>query len=43
MAKPSKTGLARVIDATGYSFQGLKAQWQYEAAFRQEVCLFLFA
>ena len=43
MAKPSKTGLARVIDATGYSLQGLKAQWQYEAAFRQEVCLFLLA
>ena len=43
MAKPSKTGLARVVDATRYSFQGLKAQWQYEAAFRQEVCLFLIA
>ena len=43
MAKPSKTGLARVIDATGYSFQGLKAQWRHEAAFRQELLLFLIA
>jgi diacylglycerol kinase (ATP) len=37
--KPGKTGLARVIDAFGYSMQGLKAAYQYEAAFRQEVIL----
>ncbi|MET1256905.1 diacylglycerol kinase [Aliikangiella maris] len=39
MAKPGKTGLARIIDATGYSLQGLKAAWQNEAAFRQEIWL----
>lgn len=43
MAKPSKTGISRVVDATRYSFQGLKAQWQFEAAFRQELMLFLVA
>lgn len=37
--KPGKTGLPRIIDAFGYSMQGLKATWQYEAAFRQEVIL----
>ncbi len=36
MAKPGKTGLARVIDAWGYSIQGLRATWKHEAAFRQE-------
>ncbi len=41
MAKPGKTGLSRIIDATGYSFQGLKAAWTNEAAFRQEVMLAL--
>ncbi len=41
MSKPGKTGLARIIDAIGYSFKGLKAAWQYEAAFRQEVVLLL--
>ena len=39
MAKPGKTGISRIIDATGYSFKGLKAAWQNEAAFRQEVML----
>ncbi|MFH4411396.1 diacylglycerol kinase [Vibrio diabolicus] len=39
--KPGKTGLRRVMDATGYSFQGLKAAWKYEAAFRQELILAL--
>ena len=39
MAKPGKTGIARVIDATGYSMKGLKAAWQNEAAFRQEIML----
>ncbi|NVJ67106.1 MAG: diacylglycerol kinase [Gammaproteobacteria bacterium] len=37
--KPGKTGLARIIDAFGYSLKGLKAAWQNEAAFRQEVLL----
>jgi diacylglycerol kinase (ATP) len=42
--KPGKTGIARLIDATGYSMQGLSACWRSEAAFRQEValCLVLF-
>ncbi len=37
--KPGKTGLARIFDAFKYSMQGLKATWQHEAAFRQEVVL----
>lgn len=41
MGKPGKTGLARIIDAAGYSAQGLKAAWQHEAAFRQELVLAL--
>ncbi|MGX5173113.1 diacylglycerol kinase [Aliikangiella sp. IMCC44653] len=41
MAKPGKQGIARIIDATGYSFKGLKAAWQHEAAFRQELILAL--
>ena len=39
MSKPGKTGVARVIDAFGYSMKGLHATWKYEAAFRQEVAL----
>lgn len=41
MAKPGKTGISRIIDATGYSFKGLKAAWINEAAFRQELVLFM--
>ena len=37
--KPGKTGIARLIDATRYSWQGLKACYRHEAAFRQEVAL----
>jgi diacylglycerol kinase (ATP) len=42
--KPGKTGLQRLLDATGYSMQGIRACWKSEAAFRQEVvlCLVLF-
>jgi len=42
--KPGKTGIARLIDATGYSMKGLAACWRNEAAFRQEVmlCVVLF-
>lgn len=43
MAKPGKVGLERVTDAARYSYQGLRAQWRYEAAFRQEVWLFAVA
>lgn len=34
--KPSATGLRRIINANGYSWQGLKAAFQHEAAIRQE-------
>ena len=37
--KPGKTGLERLVDATGYSFKGMAACWKHEAAFRQEVLL----
>jgi len=30
------TGLLRIVKAVGYSWQGLRAAWQHEAAFRQE-------
>ena len=39
MSKPGKTGIARVIDAFGYSMKGFAATWKFEAAFRQEVVL----
>ncbi|HEY0894289.1 MAG TPA: diacylglycerol kinase [Cellvibrio sp.] len=39
MSKPGKTGIARVVDAFGYSMKGFAAVWKYEAAFRQEVGL----
>lgn len=32
----NRTGLSRIIKAAGYSWQGLRAAWQHEAAFRQE-------
>ncbi|MBF0270620.1 MAG: diacylglycerol kinase [Magnetococcales bacterium] len=37
--KPGATGLTRVINAAGYSMLGLRAAWQHEAAFRQELGL----
>jgi len=37
----SKPGLKRVINATKYSLQGLHAAFKFEAAFRQEVFLFI--
>lgn len=37
--KPGNTGLNRIIKATGYSIQGLKAAFKYEAAIRQELVL----
>ncbi len=39
--KPGKTGIARIIDAGGYSLQGLKAAYKHEAAFREEFWLIL--
>ena len=40
--KPGKTGIARIIDAAGYSWLGFKAAFKHEAAFRQELFLSLF-
>ena len=37
--KPGKTGAARIIAAAAYSWQGLRAAYQHEAAFRQELLL----
>ena len=37
--KPGKTGIKRIIDAAGYSFQGICFAWRNEAAFRQECIL----
>lgn len=39
--KPGKSGIARLVDATGYSIRGLRAAFQNEAAFRQELLLVL--
>lgn len=37
--KPAKTGITRIIHATGYSLAGLRQALQHEAAFRQELFL----
>lgn len=37
------TGFIRVIKAAGYSWKGLKAGWQYEAAIRQELLALVLA
>ena len=39
--KPGMTGLKRIFFATKYSWQGLKAAWINEAAFRQELLLLI--
>lgn len=39
--KPGKTGMGRLLDATRYSGKGLRACWKHEAAFRQELILFI--
>jgi diacylglycerol kinase (ATP) len=36
-----KTGLRRILNAAGYSWAGLRAAFQHEDAFRQEVLLAL--
>ncbi|KHT43133.1 diacylglycerol kinase [Vibrio sinaloensis] len=41
--KPGATGLTRIVNATGYSIQGLKAAFKHEAAIRQEVALLAIA
>ncbi|MCO6524532.1 MAG: diacylglycerol kinase [Candidatus Schmidhempelia sp.] len=35
------TGLTRIIKATKYSFQGIKAAFKHEAAFKQETYLLI--
>lgn len=37
----SRTGIERIIKATGYSMQGLLSAFKFEAAFRQELGLFI--
>lgn len=37
--KPGKKGIARIIDAAGYSYKGLVAAFKYESAFREELLL----
>jgi len=39
MAKTGATGLTRIINAAGYSWLGIKAAYENEAAFRQELWL----
>lgn len=39
MPKPGYTGFKRVVKATQFSWQGFKAAWQNESAFRQECVL----
>jgi diacylglycerol kinase (ATP) len=37
--KASKTGIIRIFYAFGYSARGIRACWQNEAAFRQDILL----
>ena len=39
MGKHGNTGIRRIVNATLFSMAGLRAAWQHEAAFRQEVML----
>ncbi len=39
MKNRNNTGLKRLINATLFSLAGLRAAWQYEAAFREELIL----
>lgn len=41
MGKMGATGLTRIINAYGYSMQGLAAALKHESAFRQEAVLFI--
>jgi diacylglycerol kinase (ATP) len=43
MANQNTTGLIRIINAGYFSIAGLKAAWQHEAAFRQELGLLIIA
>jgi diacylglycerol kinase (ATP) len=39
MADSASRGFTRLVKATGYSWQGLRAAYRHEAAFRQEIWL----
>jgi len=41
MNKPSRKGLTRIFWASKYSFNGIKAAWKNEEAFRQELSLMM--
>ena len=41
MSKPRRSGLARLVAATRYSWRGFKAAWLHEEAFRLEATLAL--
>jgi diacylglycerol kinase (ATP) len=41
MASTETRGLRQILRAAGYSAQGLKAAWRYEASFRLEVYLLI--
>ena len=41
--KPGHTGIKRIIKATGFSWQGLKAAYKNESAIRQECVLLAIA
>lgn len=41
MAYSGNRGITRMIKASGYSWQGLRAAWRNEAAFREETWLAL--
>jgi diacylglycerol kinase (ATP) len=41
LAYSGNKGLTRIIKAAGYSWQGMKAAYQHEEAFRQELLLTL--
>lgn len=41
--KPGNTGIKRVIKATQFSMQGLKAAFKHEAAVRQEFAMLVIA
>ncbi|WP_036770254.1 diacylglycerol kinase [Photorhabdus australis] len=41
--KNQSVGLSRIIKATRYSVKGIKAAWQNEAAFREEIIVAVLA
>ena len=43
MADNKNKGLKRIINATVFSWQGIKSTYKHEEAFRQEVMLFVVA